>query len=116
MSDAQIISLASLLFPMLVSLCAYLYKRLVPPSRQAQLDHAKSLARTVAQGVEQTCSALTGPNKKAEAVRLINLLLKEAGITASPTLVDALIEQAVYAINANLPDPQVTQSVPVVRS
>jgi len=115
MSDAQIISLASILFPVLASLGAYLYKRFVPPSRQVQLDHAKSLARTVAQGVEQTCSALTGPNKKAEAVRLIGVLLKEAGITASPTLVDALIEQAVYAINANLTDPQVTQPVPVLK-
>lgn len=114
MSDAQLITLASILFPFIVSGCTYLYKKYVPPSRQAQLEHAKSVTRMVVAGVEQTCDALTGPNKKSEATRLITQLLAEAHIQVSPTLVDALIEQAVYAVNQGK-DPQVTQSTPVVK-
>lgn len=111
MNDAQVLALTQILFPLVVSAAVYLYKKYVPPSKQAQLEHAKSVTRMVVAGVEQTCVALTGPNKKSEATRLITQLLGEAHITVSPTLVDALIEQAVYAINQGK-DPQVTQSVP----
>jgi hypothetical protein len=113
MNDTQIITLASILFPFIVSACAYLYKRFVPPSEAAKLEHAKSVVRTVVMGVEQTCSAMQGPDKKEEATRLITQLLNEVNIKPSPVLVSTLIEQAVYAINQGQ-DPQATQAVPSV--
>lgn len=115
-TDTQILALAPIVFPMVVSLCVYLYNRFVPPSKQAQLAHASSVVGVVVNGVEQACVAMNGPDKKAEATRLINQLLAESKLKVSPTLVDSLIEDAVYAINQKQGNALAsTQVVPVVK-
>lgn len=113
LTTAQILSLTGVLLPFLASLAAYLYKRFVPASKQEQFAHAAQVASSVVQAVEQACAAMSGPDKKAEATRLINQLLAQAGIKVDPTLVEVLIEQMVLALN-QMQSP--TRELPAVKN
>jgi hypothetical protein len=116
MNDVEVLALAQILFPMVVSASVYIYKKYVPMSEQQKLAHSKSLIISVVMGVEQACAAMNGPDKKSEALRLVNQLLSEAHISISPTLIDSLIEQAAYTVNQGAVDPQATlNSIPIVK-
>lgn len=116
MNDTELLAVAPIIFPLIISLCVYLYQRFVPPSKQAQLAHASSIVGVVVNGVEQACAVMEGPDKKAEAIRIINQLLVEARLKVSPVLVDSLIEDAVYAINQRQGNALAsTQPRPVVK-
>jgi hypothetical protein len=98
MNDAQLLSLTSLLLPFVVSFAYSLYGKL-PLSTKQKLTHIKNTVGDVVQSVEQACSTMSGPDKKAEATRVIVGLLGEVKIHPNPLLVQTLIEQAVYTLN-----------------
>lgn len=119
MSLDQIISIilalmAALPMPLIVQKVLSMEKSIASVVPAAESDKIKSIVRSAVSAVEQTCSAMQGPDKKSEAVRLIGTLLNEHGMKVSPTMLDTLIEQAVLLINQGQ-DPQMTQQVPVVK-
>lgn len=106
MTETQIITIITALtplYPFLFALAAALFKWLIallPQDRQAEVSQ---IIQTVVQGVEQTSTGKSGPEKKQAAVGMVNTILSSLHITLSTTLVDAMIEAAVYAINQNQP-------------
>jgi hypothetical protein len=113
MNSSAILAVALLLAPVLFHLCAFLLARLskdpkLSPSEQSAL---LGLSKYVVPAVEQTCGLLSGAGKKAEATRVLSSIFSELGVSVSPTMIEAAIESAVYALNASTDQ---TQKLPVV--
>lgn len=84
--------------------------KLIPVQQQA---HVESVVRSVVMAVQQSCPDLIGPQKKYEAIRMGQQLLGEAGIHVSQSMLETLIEQAVYRIKLGQ-DPSQTQMIKAV--
>lgn len=103
------------LLPILIPVGGFLYHLLVsklPPSRAEQLAHLSNAIDTVVRGVEQEQgSGASGAVKKAAAVQAVNEIVAyfqkrgivPAGVPVS--LLDMLIEEAVFSLNQNAPAP-----------
>lgn len=98
-SDTDILIAFQILFPFIISIAVYLTNVLIsklPAPQQAKL---RVIVGDAVAAVEQLDQAVPGPNKKAEAQRLVSALMQHAGINASQPVVDTLIESAVYTLN-----------------
>lgn len=106
MTETQVLTLITALtpvYPFLFALAAVLFKWLMsilPKDRQAEVNR---VVQIVVQGVEQSGADKPGSEKKQIAVAIVNTILNNLRITVSPTLVDAMIEAAVYTINQSQP-------------
>ena len=104
MTETQVITIITALapiYPFLFALAAALFQWLItklPKNRQTEVNQ---VVQTVVQGVEQCGAGKTGAEKKQMAVSMINTILNSLHVAVSPTLVDALIEAAVYGLNQN---------------
>jgi LL-H family phage holin len=102
MSENQIITIITALtplYPFLFALAAVLFHRLVaklPHNQQAMLNQVVQVAVSA---VEQMGAGKTGLEKKQMAIKMIRDILLDLHITASPALINALIEAAVYGFN-----------------
>lgn len=83
------ISLAGVLFKFLVSL--------LPQDKQFEIEAAIG---NVVRAVEQSMPGATPEAKKAKAVELANAVLKASKLPIDPTVVDMLIEEAVFHLPA----------------
>lgn len=117
MTIEQIVIIFQVVFPVLVAVVAVAYRFVVSKLPASQRAQATDIINHTVQAVEQTQSAVPGPNRKVQAEALINSLLKTAGVKVSPELVDVLIESAVFAVNKAVPtaDKNATLSLPVVK-
>jgi LL-H family phage holin len=102
MSENQVVTIIialTPLYPFLFALAAVLFHRLVaklPHNQQAILNQ---IVQAVVTAVEQMAAGKTGLEKKRMAIKMIADILQGLHITASPALIDALVESAVYGIN-----------------
>jgi LL-H family phage holin len=83
----------------------YAYRHL-PSSAQSVV---KELAGIVVPALEQNASLLNGAAKKQEATRIIQSILASIKIQASPELIDACIEAAVYSLKQSVMTAQTTK-------
>lgn len=106
MSENQVITIITALtplYPFLFALAAVLFHWLVaklPRNQQTVLDQ---VVQVVVKAVEQMGAGKTGLEKKQMAVRMIKEILQDLHITVSLTLIDALLEAAVYGIHQSQP-------------
>lgn len=102
MSNQELISLVTLLFPIVCSLAASLYKRLLEslPSNKRTLvqDAVDSSVRAVEQ-MYNGMSEASPADKKAKAVEIVSSALKDLHINIPSAVVDALIEESVFYLN-----------------
>lgn len=107
----------NILMALVVAIAGIVARELLPYLKQKQLEFTTRLRKTqwafaadivdaVVRAVEQTVSEeLHGPDKKDIAVRYIRELLKQNDINVTTEQLDALIEAAVQAMNANTIEP-----------
>lgn len=107
----------NILMALVVAIAGIVARELLPYLKQKQLEFTARLRKTqwafaadivdaVVRAVEQTVSEeLHGPDKKDIAVRYIRELLKQNDINVTTEQLDALIEAAVQAMNANTLEP-----------
>ncbi len=106
MTETQVITIITALtplYPFLIALAAALFQGLItllPKDRQKEVYQ---VIQTVVQGVEQSSAGKSGPEKKQMALGMVNTILSSLHITLPPTLIDALIEASVYALNQSHP-------------
>lgn len=99
MSQAQIYQLVILFFPIVCGLVAAGVRFGISKLPETQQTRAQSIVTLVVHSVEQSASTLSGPQKKAQAVRDIESILNALKISIPNTLIDTLIEAAVFALN-----------------
>jgi LL-H family phage holin len=102
MSENQVVTIITALtplYPFLFALAAVLFHRLVAKLPHNQQTLLNQIVQTAVNAVEQMAAGKTGLEKKRMAIRMIGDILQSLHITASPSLIDALIESAVYGIN-----------------
>jgi hypothetical protein len=99
MSTSDAILLASILFPILVSIGQSLVKYVESRLPAAQRAQVESAVNTVVRSVEQAAPLLNGAEKRNQALSMLSVLLKQMHISASPELLSVLIEAAVHAMN-----------------
>lgn len=95
-------TLVATAFPFLVAGAGALYHVLCNRLPQSQHDMLDTLTQTVVHGIEQSANGdMSSAAKKAAAVAAVNQLAKAYGLTKylNPTVVDMLIEAAVYEFN-----------------
>jgi len=89
-----------IVFPFIVAGAGYLYKKAIqglPADKQAIVSN---VVRTVVTATEQTAvGAFNGAAKKQVALEEIDKVLSHLHVTASPALINSLIEEAVFALN-----------------
>lgn len=107
----------NILMALVVAIAGIVAKELLPYLKQKQLEFTARLRKTqwafaadivdaVVRAVEQTVSdEVHGPGKKDIAVRYIQELLRQNDINVTTEQLDALIEAAVQAMNANTIEP-----------
>lgn len=105
------------LMALIIAIAGIVAKTLIPYLKQKEAEALTKLRQTewafladivdaVVRAVEQTVSEeLHGPDKKDLAVKYIKELLKQNDITVTTEQLDALIEAAVQAMNANTLEP-----------
>jgi len=99
MTDAQIIAAIVDLLPVLIALAAAIYRYAGHRSPQAKQQLLSDLATTVVPAIEQSCTDMSGPHKKAAALGNMESILKSLHVSVPPELVDLSIEAAVHALN-----------------
>ena len=103
MTLEQALAILTPAMPFLLALAAALYQGLLQRLPAAQHTQLANIASTVVSGVEQASSvgAMSSADKKTAAVTAVTSIAKAAGLGkfASPTLVNMLIEAAVYEMN-----------------
>lgn len=112
LTDTEIALIVQLVFPAVVSVCAWLFHVLVSKLPANQQPRIEAIVNQAVQAVEQARSLVPGAVKKEYATNLTNALLKAVGLKATPAQVDTLIEAAVYQFNVNRPK---TGVIPTVR-
>ena len=107
----------NVLMALIVAIAGIVAKELLPYLKQKQLEFTARIRKTqwafaadivdaVVRAVEQTVSdEVHGPGKKDIAVRYIQELLRQNDINVTTEQLDALIEAAVQAMNANTLEP-----------
>lgn len=107
----------NVLMALIVTIAGLVAKELLPYLKKKQAEFTTQLRKTkwafaadivdaVVRAVEQTVSEeFHGPDKKHLAVKYIKELLKQNDITVTTEQLDALIEAAVQAMNANSLEP-----------
>ena len=103
MKDANLYQLLIVLLPIvlppLISVSSVLYKKLVQNLPEQRRSIVEQVVNSVVAAIEQTANDVTSSSdKKQAAVTLVQQVLKELGIPASPTTISVMIEAAVYAI------------------
>jgi hypothetical protein len=102
MSENQVITIITALtplYPFLFALALLLFRWLVAKLPYNQQVVLNQIVQLVVNAVEQVGAGKAGPEKKLMAIKMIGDILRGFHITASPALIDALIESAVYGIN-----------------
>lgn len=99
MSQAQIYQLVILLFPIVCGLVAAGVRYGISKLPETQQARASGIITLVVHSVEQSATGLAGAQKKAQAVRDIEAILTALKISIPNTLIDTLIEAAVFALN-----------------
>src|SRR5260221_14450391 len=94
-----LIALIPYIVPPLVAASVFAGKLLLEKLPERQRGEVASLISVCVQAVEQANPNLSGPEKKAAAVKMIGEVLASAHIKASPQLVDMFIEYAVGVMN-----------------
>ena len=103
----------NILVALTVALVGIVTRQLLPYLREKRIEATEKIRQTqwswcadiidaVVRAIEQTVSdEIHGDDKKAEAVKLIGRIFYQAGLHMSDDQIDALIEAAVQAMNAN---------------
>jgi hypothetical protein len=104
MKDANLYQLLIVLLPIvlppLISVSSVLYKKLIQNLPEQRRSMVEQVVNSVVSAIEQTANDVTtSADKKQAAVTLVQQVLKELGIPASPTTISVMIEAAVYALN-----------------
>ncbi|GHO66094.1 hypothetical protein KSC_049860 [Ktedonobacter sp. SOSP1-52] len=104
MKDANfyqlLIVLLPIVLPPLISVSSVLYKKLIQNLPEQRRSMVEQVVNSVVSAIEQTANDVTtSADKKQAAVTLVQQVLKELGIPASPTTISVMIEAAVYALN-----------------
>lgn len=114
MQFSGVVALLGVALPLLIPVGQFLYQRLLHALPANQAHMLDSLTQTVVQGVEQSHSGQPGEAKKAAAVALIEDGAKALHLSVNSSLVDALVESAVYMLNqaqaSQGQQPQATRS------
>lgn len=100
MDQATAVLLASTLGPIALSLAGVLFKFLeskLPKDVQFEIE---SQVGNAVRAVEQSMPGGSPEEKKAKAIELANALLKAAKLPVDETVVDTLIEEAVFHLPA----------------
>ncbi|GHO44505.1 phage holin [Ktedonospora formicarum] len=103
LTDAEIQLIAAIVVPFVISAAGALFKLLIEKLPSAQRANAEKLVEVAVKQVEQQCKGLEGPEKRAEAVALLQTLLKAAHINVPSSIVESLIEAVVFEINKDKP-------------
>ncbi|SRR6266849_5050231 len=98
--------------PLLLTLCAYWYRRLIAALPVAQRAEAVRLTQMGVAWAEQALGSTPGTAKREEAMTKITAMLASAKIVVSPHLIDMALEEAVHAMNT-APDPLLAVPYPV---
>ncbi|GHO52541.1 phage holin, LLH family [Ktedonobacter robiniae] len=103
MKDANLYQLLIVLLPIvlppLISVSSVLYKKLVQNLPNQRRSMVELVVNSVVAAIEQTANDVTtSADKKQAAVTLVQQVLKELHIPASPTTISVMIEAAVYAL------------------
>ncbi|GHO75891.1 hypothetical protein KSD_36620 [Ktedonobacter sp. SOSP1-85] len=104
MKDANLYQLLIVLLPIvlppLISVSSVLYKKLIQNLPEQRRSMVEQVVNSVVSAIEQTANDVTtSADKKQAAVTLVQQVLKELGIPASPTTISVMIEAAVYTLN-----------------
>jgi hypothetical protein len=102
MSQSQVITIITALtplYPFLFALAAVLFHQMVAKLPHNQQAILKQVVQTAVNAVEQIGAGKTGEEKKQMAIKMIADILHSLHSTASPALIDALVESTVYGIN-----------------
>jgi LL-H family phage holin len=99
MSETSIILISQILLPVLFTAGLYILKAIEANMPQAQRSYIANIVQMAVQCVEQAAPALSGADKREQALSLVSTLLGQAGIKASPELISTLIESSVFAMN-----------------
>lgn len=76
------------------------WNRAIKWIRKQLAAHNDTVQLIVNMAVAQVEKNITGPEKKASALVIINEELKKYGITVSPSMLNLLVEQAVQVLEA----------------
>lgn len=99
LSPTDTVALVSALLPLALAVAGFLYQVLLhhlPANQQAMLS---SLANSVVSAVEKQHAGENSATKKAAAVDAINALAKAFHLSVNSTLVNMLVEAAVYEMD-----------------
>lgn len=114
LTQDQIIALINALLPIVAALIGFVLHWYISRLPAAQQAKAEGVVAKVVRAVEQTGAALSAPAKKAQAISLAETLLKGIGLNIPATLLDTLIEDAVYAINLAQTQAANTTPAPII--
>jgi hypothetical protein len=98
-----ILGSASLVFPFLWHLAQLLFVKLLDRLPSNQRSAVEEIVSSVVHAIEQTSPGLAGEDKRTQALQIIQQMLDEHKLKASPRDVEVLLEQAVFLMNQNKP-------------
>ena len=91
--------LLPIVLPLLISLSAVLYQRLLQRLPQKQRAEIDQVIHIVVCSIEQASSALEGPAKKQAAMEMAGTMLAYLHISVPQEILSCLIEAAVYSLH-----------------
>lgn len=98
-----IIAVATIALPFVATLAASLYQLLLAHLPASKATALRQIVGEVVGAVEQANQTAPGSEKKAVAVEMLGVLLRQRGISVSPEQLDVLIEATVGALPKSLP-------------
>lgn len=99
MTLTEIATLINLLAPLLVFLASFISHKIYASLKPDHQQVVSRIAEMVIPAIEQTCQMFTGEEKRQEAVRQIEAILRGVGLkNVSPVLINAAIEAAVWSL------------------
>ena len=113
----------NILMALVVAIAGIIARRLLPYLREKRDEATEKIRQTrwawcadiidaVVRAVEQTVGdEIHGEDKKAEAIMLIDRIFYQAGLRLSEDQIDALIEAAVQAMNAQTIEMEVNDEL-----
>lgn len=105
------------ILPVILSFAVLGYHATMTRLPQNVHDTLIKIVQTAVQAVEQTDTLLPGSIKKQEALKLVSVLLNNAGLKGIDVdAIDAMIESAVFALNKNKETTDVTQKITTLKS